>query len=381
MDRIYLDYAATTPTDRRVLKKMIPYFSETFGNPNSLHTYGRKAVCAVDDARDKIAALLGASSNEIYFTSGGTEADNWAIRGVARACSGRGRHVIVGAAEHHAVLESARELQDSGFEVTFAPVNEYGAVTPDSLRKIVRSDTVLVAVMAANNELGTVQPLGELCEIAHGCGALFFTDAVQAAGSLALSVNTPKVDLLSISSHKFYGPKGAGALYIRSGTPVAKLIAGGLQERGLRGGTTNVPAVVGMAEAFALANEERAERMRHISEVRGTFVQTVCGGVSGVRMSGDPVRFLPGTVHFTFDGVSGEALLTALDLSGVAASGGAACSSGSAEPSHVLLAAGRTPQEALGGVRFSFGKDTSSAEAESAARTVIDCVRRLRALS
>ena len=376
MKQIYLDHAATTPVDERVIEKMLPYFGERFGNPHSPHAFGRCAAAAIDAARDEIASLLGARSSEIYFTSGGTEADNWAVRGSVRA-SGK-KHFVVGATEHHAVLEAAELLKEEGCELSLAPVDEYGAADLAALKGLLRQDTALVAVMAANNEVGTVQPLAEAAAAAHGCGALFFTDAVQAAGALELNVNEIGCDLLSLSSHKFYGPKGAGALYVRTGTPLAKLIAGGQQERGLRGGTLNVPAIVGMAEAFRLACKERQERTAQIRAARDAFVQEILQTIPGVRYNGHPQQRLPGNAHFTFEGVAGDALLAALDLAGVAASGGAACSSGSAKPSHVLLAMGRTEREARAGVRFTFGKNTSEEEALRAAQIVRNCVLRLR---
>lgn len=376
MKQIYLDHAATTPVDERVIEKMLPYFGERFGNPHSPHAFGRCAAAAIDAARDEIASLLGARSSEIYFTSGGTEADNWAVRGSVRA-SGK-KHFVVGATEHHAVLEAAELLKGEGCELSLAPVDEYGAADLASLQGLLRQDTALVAVMAANNEVGTVQPVKEIAAAAHGCGALFFTDAVQAAGALELNVNEIGCDLLSLSSHKFYGPKGAGALYVRAGTPLAKLIAGGQQERGLRGGTLNVPAIVGMAEAFRLACKERQERTAQIRAARDAFVQEILQTIPGVRYNGHPQQRLPGNAHFMFEGVAGDALLAALDLAGVAASGGAACSSGSAKPSHVLLAMGRTEREARAGVRFTFGKNTSEEEALRAAQIVRNCVLRLR---
>lgn len=376
MKEIYLDHAAATPVDGRVLEKMLPYFGERFGNPHSPHAFGRRAAAAIDAARDEIASLLGARSSEIYFTSGGTEADNWAVRGSVRA-SGK-KHFVVGATEHHAVLEAAELLKGEGCELSLAPVDEYGAADLAALQGLLHQDTALVAVMAANNEVGTVQPLKEIAAAAHGCGALFFTDAVQAAGALELKVNEIGCDLLSLSSHKFYGPKGAGALYVRTGTPLAKLIAGGQQERGLRGGTLNVPAIVGMAEAFRLACKERQERTAQIRAARDAFVQEILQTIPGVRYNGHPQQRLPGNAHFTFEGVAGDALLAALDLAGVAASGGAACSSGSAKPSHVLLAMGRTEREARAGVRFTFGKNTSEEEALRAVQIVRNCVLRLR---
>ena len=376
MRSVYLDHAATTPVDPRVLKKMLPYFSENFGNPDSLHACGRRAVAAVDDARDVVAALLGASASEIYFTSGGTEADNWAVRGAAHAAYGK--HIVVGATEHHAVLGAAEMLAGEGYAVSYAPVDAQGKADLPALSSLVRGDTALVAFMAANNEVGTVQPVAQMAAIAHERGALFFTDAVQAAGCMELNVRKLGADLLSLSAHKFYGPKGVGALYIRGGTPMAKLISGGQQERGMRGGTVNVPGVVGMAEAFRLACAEREERNAHISRVRDLFVEGILREVPGSVLGGHPEDRLPGNAHFTFEGAPAEALLPLLDLAGVQASAGAACSSGSHEPSHVLLAMGR-PRSLSRGVRFTFGKDSSEEDALFAVSAVRDCVARLRA--
>lgn len=378
MEEIYLDYAATTPLDPRVAEKMFPYFSEVFGNPNSPHGWGRRAVSAVDDARDQIASLLGAASKEIYFTSGGTESDNWAIRGAAHALAKKGKHVVVGATEHHAVLAAAQSLEKEGFSVSLAETDDYGTVTEDRLAAAMRKDTVLVGVMTANNEVGTLQPLSQLSKTARDSGALFFTDAVQAAGILPLNVNDPAVDLLSLSSHKFYGPKGVGVLYVRSGVGIDGLIVGGRQERGLRGGTLNVPAIVGMAEALRLAYEEITTRRAHLTSLRDRFIGKVLQEIPGALLNGHPKDRLPGNANFIFEGILGEELLIALDLAGVAASGGAACSSGSLEPSHVLLAMGRTEAQARGGVRFSFGKDTTAEQADRAVQILKSCVERLR---
>lgn len=374
---IYLDHAATTAVDPRVLREMLPYFTEQFGNADSLHAYGRQGVAAVDGARDEIASLLGAKSNEIYFTSGGTEADNWALLGAARANAAHGGRVLVSAVEHHAVLAAAEALEGEGFSVGRIPVTESGAVDLSALQEMLRTETCLVAVMAANNETGVIQPVAEISRLCRESGALFFCDAVQAAGCEKLDVNAPHADLMSISAHKFYGPKGIGALYIRGGTRVQPLIAGGRQERGLRGGTTNVPAAVGMAAALRLARAEAAENNAKVTALRDRFIARMLESVPGAHLNGRGVR-LPGIVNFSFDGVGGEALLYSLDLAGIAVSVGAACSSGSARPSHVLLAMGCTPERARGGVRFSFGKDNTEAEADTAAAAVCRAVAQLR---
>ncbi len=377
MERIYLDHAATTPLDARVLEKMQPYFCEVFGNPDSPHAFGRRAVAAVDAARDEVASLLGAKPNEIFFTSGGTESDNWALRGAAHALADRGRHVVVSAVEHAAVLEAAALLEGEGFSVSRAPVDAEGAVDVEQFSRLLRPDTVLAAVMAANNEVGTVQPLGEISALCRERGIVLFCDAVQAAGALPLGVNAPHVDLLSISAHKFYGPKGAGALYVRAGIRLGKLIAGGHQERGLRGGTTNVAGAVGLAEALRIACAEREQNAARLRALRDGFCAEIARNLGGVHRNGAQ-NGLPGLANLRFDGVDGEALLYSLDLAGVAASAGAACSSGSPEPSHVLLAMGLAASEARSCVRFSFGRGNTAQDAARAAAAVCACVERLR---
>ena len=378
---IYFDHAATTPVDPRVLEKMLPYFSENFGNPNSQHAYGRRAAAAVDEARDTIASVLGAKPSEIYFTSGGTESDNWAIRGAAHACASRGRHLIVSAVEHPAMISTAKELQKEGFEVTFVPVDEFGRVDMDKLGAAIRPDTTFIGVMTANNEIGTIQPIGEISALARERGILFFTDAVQAAGALPLNVNSPAVDMLSFSGHKFYGPKGVGVLYIRSGVRVGKIITGGHQERTMRGGTTNVPAIVGLAEAFRLANEELERNNAHISALRDRFIGRVLREIPYVKLNGHPRDRLPNNANFSFRYIEGESLLFSLDLAGIAVSSGSACSSGSLEPSHVLLATGLPEGLAHGSIRFSFGKENTAEEIDYAVDKLKEIVLRLRELS
>ena len=381
MEGIYFDHAATTPVDARVLEKMLPYFTENFGNANSQHGYGRRAVTAVDAARDTIARQIHAKPSEIYFTSGGTESDNWAIRGAAHALRGKGRHLIVSAIEHPAMLVTAKELAKEGFDVTFAPVDEYGTVDLEKLKASVREDTIFIGVMTANNEVGTVQPIAELSAFARSRGIVFFTDAVQAAGSLAINVNDPAVDMLAISSHKFYGPKGVGVLYIRSGLKMGKLITGGHQERSMRGGTTNVAGVVGMAEALKLAQQDMRERAEYVSGLRDRFIRRVLHEIPYVRLNGHPSNRLPGNANFSFRYIEGESLLFSLDLAGIAVSSGSACSSGSLEPSHVLLAMGLKEGEAHGSIRFSFGKDNTVEQVDFAVDRLKEIVVKLRALS
>lgn len=379
--KIYFDHAATTPVDPRVLEKMLPYFTEKFGNPNSQHWFGRQTVSAVDEARDTVARLIGAKSSEIYFTSGGTEADNWALRGAAYAMAHRGKHLIVSAVEHPAMITTAKELMKRGFEVTFAEVDEYGAVDLEKLERVIRPDTTFVGVMTANNEVGTVQPVKEIAALCKKKGVLFFTDAVQAAGALRLEVKELGADMLSFSAHKFYGPKGVGVLYIRSGLKIDKIVTGGHQERSMRGGTTNVPAVVGLAEALRLAVSELDENAAYVSSLRDRFIRRVQREIPFVKLNGHPENRLPANANFSFRYVEGESLLFSLDLKGIAVSSGSACSSGSLEPSHVLLAMGLPEGLAHGSVRFSFGRHNTAEEVDYAVDALKEIVLKLRALS
>ena len=379
--KIYFDHAATTPVDPRVLEKMLPYFTEKFGNPNSQHWFGRQTVSAVDEARDTVARLIGAKSSEIYFTSGGTEADNWALRGAAYAMAHRGKHLIVSAVEHPAMITTAKELMKRGFEVTFAEVDEYGAVDLEKLERAIRPDTTFVGVMTANNEVGTLQPVKEIAALCKKKGVLFFTDAVQAAGALRLDVKELGADMLSFSAHKFYGPKGVGVLYIRSGLKIDKIVTGGHQERSMRGGTTNVPAVVGLAEALRLAVSELDENAAYVSSLRDRFIRRVQREIPFVKLNGHPENRLPANANFSFRYVEGESLLFSLDLKGIAVSSGSACSSGSLEPSHVLLAMGLPEGLAHGSVRFSFGRHNTAEEVDYAVDALKEIVLKLRALS
>lgn len=381
MERIYFDHAATTPVDPRVLEKMMPYFTEKFGNPNSQHFFGRETVSAVDDARDAIAACIGAKPSEIYFTSGGTEADNWALRGAAHAFAARGRHLIVSAVEHPAMISAAKELVKEGFDVTFAEVDEYGLVDLEKLERAIRPDTIFVGVMTANNEVGTIQPVKEIAALCKARGIVFFTDAVQAAGAIPLDVKALGADMLSFSAHKFYGPKGVGALYVRSGLRIGKLIAGGHQERSMRGGTTNVPAVVGMAQALRIACAELEKNAAYVTSLRDRFIKRVLAEIPYVKLNGHPEKRLPANANFSFRYIEGESLLFSLDLKNIAVSSGSACSSGSLEPSHVLLAMGLPEGLAHGSIRFSFGKDNTVEQVDYAVDALKEITVKLRALS
>ena len=387
MRRIYLDHAATTPADGRVAAAMLPCLTDNFGNAHSLHAFGRRAAAAVDEARDKVASLLGAKPREIYFTSGGTEADNWALRGAAHAGAAKGRHVVLSAVEHPAVRAAARRLAEDGFEVSAAPVGADGVLDLPAFASLLREDTVLAAVMAVNNETGAVQPLAEVSRLCRARGVLLFCDAVQAAGAYPLDVNAPPVDLLSISAHKFYGPKGVGALYVREGVRIAPLVAGGEQERGLRGGTTNVAGAVGMAEALSLARAELSAAQLRAGGACEAFVRLVLAEAEGARLNGPRQACLSlasggrlySLANFSFADVDGPALLALLDRLGVAASGGSACSSGSLEPSPVLAAMGLPASLARSGVRFSFGRENTEADAAEAFSRLRQALARLRA--
>ena len=387
MEKVYLDYAATTYLDKRVLKEMSGYFTETFGNANSQHWFGREAEKAVVAARVKIAGLINCKPNEIYFTSGGTEADNWAVRGAAGAYGDSGRHIITTSVEHHAIYDTCRAMEKKGYEVTYLPVKSDGIVDLEALKKALRSDTVLVSIMYANNEIGTVMPLGEAVKItgefakANKRRIIFHTDCVQAAGALELDVQKLGVDLMSVSAHKFYGPKGIGFLYVKNGVRLEKLMTGGFQERKMRGGTTNVPLVVGMAKALELAVSEREKNNARLKKLRDYFVKRVTGEIDRVYVNGSMEQRLPSNANLSFEFIEGESILFSLDLNGIAASSGSACSSGSLDPSHVLLALGLRIELAHGSIRFSLGKSTTKRQIDYTVECLKQTVERLRNMS
>ena len=376
MERIYLDHAATTPLDNEILTKMLPYFTDSFGNPNSPHGAGRKAMAAVDNARDTLASLLNAKPNEIYFTSGGTEADNWALLGGAYAQRELGKtHVIISSIEHHAVLSAAERLEKEGFSVTYLPVNKGGRVEVNALKEALTEDTGIVAVMLANNETGALQDVKALAQIAHEKGSLFLADGVQAAPYIPLDVKALGVDMLSISGHKFYGPKGVGALYIKGGVKIWAHALGGEQERGLRGGTLNVPAIVGLAAAYEKTRDTMYETSEKLQALHTLFVNEL-STIGGVTINGE--NTLPAILNIRIEGVSNVDVLYKLDLCGVQAAAGSACASSSIQPSHVLTAMGLTEKEANESLRFSLGKYTTEAEVIRAAAILKETVEKLR---
>ena len=377
MNRIYLDHAATTPLDPAVLDAMLPYLTGCQGNPSGIHETAREARAALDQARRTAAAALGVKPGEVYFTSGGSESDNWALRGIAEK-RGAGR-IIVSAIEHHAVLHSCDALRRQGFDIVLLPVGADGTADPDDLRQAMRPGTILVSVMTANNEIGTIQPVRKLARIAHEGGALFHTDAVQAAGTIPVRPAEDDADLLSLSAHKFYGPKGAGALIIRRDALPAPLIRGGAQERGQRAGTENVAGIVGLAKALELACGRMAADAPRIAAVRDRFIARIKAELPDTLLNGGAEHRLPGNANLRFPGTDGIALLMRLDMAGIAASAGSACAAGSLDPSHVLLALGLSRQEAAESVRFTFGRHSTEAEADEAAETVVRLVRELRA--
>lgn len=375
---IYLDYAATTPVHPEVIEAMQPFFAERYGNPSSLHVFGQQARKGLEAARETVAAVLGARPQEIVFTGGGSESDNLAIAGVMRANATRGRHLIISAVEHSAVTACARALEKEGFEISVAPVSSHGALDLRRFESLVRPDTVLVSVMLANNETGVIQPIRQLSDMLKARGVLLHTDAVQGVGKIPAKVNELGVDLLSLSAHKIYGPKGIGALFVRAGTRIEPIIHGGHHEHGLRGGTAAVPLAVGLAKALELVESERDNEMPRLRALRDMLETELLRALKGVVVNGKGAERLPQISNMSFEGVNGERLLLNLDAKGVAVSTGAACTTGVEEPSHVLTAMGLPRDLAFGSVRFSLGKWTTDRDIRDAVDAVIACVRKLR---
>jgi cysteine desulfurase len=376
---IYLDHSATTPVDPRVVDAMLPYFTEKFGNASSLHRWGQAALGALDESRRTMAEILRAQPSEIVFTGCGSEADNLALRGVAFALRSRGNHIITTPIEHHAILRTAEQLEkEFGFEVTRVPVNHHGTVNPDDIARAIKSNTILISVMYANNEVGTIEPLAEIAKIARAKKIVFHTDAVQAGGYLDLDVNKLGIDLMSLGAHKFHGPKGVGALYVRAGTPLLPMQTGGSHERSRRAGTENVPYIVGMATALSIAQSEREMTNARLIALREKLIVGILERVAGAQLTGDPKQRLPGHASFVIPGAIGDEMILGLDLAGIAGSTGSACTAGALEPSHVLAAMGYPADVARGALRLTLGRDNSEADVARAVEVVADVVGKLR---
>ena len=381
MQRIYLDYAATTPTDPNVVQAMLPYFHDAFGNPSAIYSYGQEAKNALEEARGKVARLIGARDEEIIFTSGGTEADNFALKGAAYANQKKGNHIITSAIEHHAVLESCKFLGKMGYKITYLPVDKYGLVDPDSVKKAITDKTILISVMHANNEIGTIQPISEIGKIAKEAGILFHSDAVQTAGHIQVNVNELGVDLLSMSGHKLYGPKGVGVLYTRKGSKLTPFMHGGGQERGRRASTENVPGIVGLGQAAELAGQDLEGETQRLIGLRDKLISGIVQKVDRTHLNGHPVKRLPNNVNISVEFVEGESMCLNMDIVGICASTGSACSSGSLEASHVLLAIGLEHVQAHGSLRFTLGKWTTEEEVEKVLEILPRIIGKLRAMS
>jgi cysteine desulfurase len=383
---IYLDHAGTTATDPQVLEAMLPYFTRLYGNPSSVHTVGQEARYALDEARERVAKVLRCRTGEIVFTSGGTEADNAAIHGAATALQETGNHIITSGVEHHAVLHTCQYMENMGFEVTYLPVDEFGMVDPESVYNAITDRTTLVTIMYANNEIGTINPILNISAAVKQRAAelertiVMHTDAVQAAGFLDLNVRELGVDMLSLSGHKFYGPKGVGVLFVRRGTPFLPLILGGGQERERRSGTENIAGIVGLSVALQLADSIRENSSAHCAALRDRIIREITEKVPGSHLNGHPTQRLPNNINFSFEGVEGEPILLGLDMAGIAASSGSACSSGSLEPSHVLLALGQTAELARGSLRITLGRENTEEEVEYLLTVLVDLVQQLRQL-
>ncbi len=382
MRQVYMDHAATTYVKPQVFEAMRPYFTETFGNPSSLHSFGREAASAVERAREQVAGAIGAASpQEICFTAGGSESDNMILRGIAEAYAKKGNHIITTNIEHHAVLHTCQWLEKQGVEVTYLPVDEYGRVTAEQVEAAIRDNTILISIMFANNEIGTVEPIAEIGAVARKHGVIFHTDAVQAVGALPIDVQKMNIDALSLSGHKFYGPKGIGALYIRKGVRVPPLIHGGAQERGRRAGTENLAGIVGLGAAIELATAHLAESAERLTRLRDKLIAGILASIPESRLNGDPVNRLPNNFNMCFRYIEGESLLLSLDLMGIAGSSGSACTSGSLDPSHVLLAIGLPHEIAHGSLRLTLGDGTTEEDVDYVLQELPAIVQRLREMS
>ncbi len=381
MERKYLDYSATTPVDSEVIKEMLPYFNSEFGNPSSIYSYGRDSKKAIENARDKIAKLINGNAREVFFTGGGTEADNWAIKGIAMSLKNKGNHIITSSIEHHAVLHSCNYLEKYGFKITYLPVDEYGLISLEDLNNAIKEDTILISIMFANNEIGTIQPIKEIGKIAKENKIYFHTDGVQALGNTVIDVEDMNIDLLSISSHKIYGPKGIGALYIRKGVKIDPLIHGGAQEHRKRAGTENVPGIVGFGKAAEIAYDNLEKNIENLTNLRNKLINGILDHIDYVKLNGHPQNRLPGNINISFQFIEGEALLLSLDMVGICGSSGSACTSGTLDPSHVLLAIGLSHEIAHGSLRLSLGKYTKEEDINFVLKELPKIISRLRSMS
>jgi len=379
--KIYLDYAATTPLDPRVLRVMLPYFSEKFGNTMSLHSFGQEAKEALEESREVVANLMGAKPNEIIFTSSATESNNLALKGIALANKDKGRHIIISPIEHPCVMESAKWLESQGFEITRLKVDKYGLVDLQELQKAIKKETILVSIMHANNEIGTIEPIEEIGKICKERGIYFHTDAAQSFGKIPIDVNKMNIDLLTASSHKMYGPKGAAALFIREGTKIEPLIHGGGHESGLRSSTVNVPGILGFAEACRICKKEMKREGERLTKLRDKLIKGVLRKIPGSHLNGHPQKRLPNNANFWFAFVEGESMVIQLDLLGIAASTGSACSSAKLEPSHVLLAIGLRPEQAHGSLRLTLGRWTKEKDIDYVLKVLPEIIKKLRKIS
>ena len=380
MKRIYLDNAATTAVHPQVIEKMLPYFTECYGNASSVHFVGRDARKALEDSRRRVAAVLNCKPQEVYFTSGGTESDNWALKGTAFANRKKGNHIITSAIEHHAILHTCEWLEKQGFEITYVPVDEFGCVNPADVEKAIKDETILVSIMAANNEIGTLQPIKEIAEICHALKVLFHTDAVQAMGAVKVDVQDIGCDMLSLSAHKFHGPKGVGVLYIKQGTRIENLLHGGAQERSRRATTENVAGIVGLAEALELATADIEGKSAYLTNLRDQLIDGLTA-LPYVRLNGHRTQRLPGNVNISVRFIEGEALLLRLDMAGIAGSSGSACTSGSLDPSHVLLAIGLPHEIAHGSLRLSLTETNTQEDVDYVLETLPGIISSLRDMS
>jgi len=381
MKNIYFDHAATTSVKPEVLEAMLPYFTEKYGNASSIYSLGRENKKAIDDAREKVAKALNTQPKEIFFTSGGTEADNWALEGIAFANQAKGKHIITTNIEHHAILHTCKFLEKQGFEVTYVPVDNKGIVHIEDIEKAIRSDTILISVMFANNEIGTIQPIKEIGALAKGKGIYFHTDAVQAIGNIPIDVKDMNIDMLSLSAHKFYGPKGVGVLYIRDGVRIYPFMNGGAQERGKRASTENVAGIVGLGKAIELATIDIESYNTKLMKLRDRAIKEILEKIPYSRLNGNEKNRLPGNVNISFEFIEGESILLMLDMKGICASSGSACTSGSLDPSHVLLAIGLPHEIAHGSLRLTFGEENTDSDFDYLLETLPPIIEKLRAMS